>query len=177
MRDKRSRPPWVNDPSVAERAIVLQVLRDDHDARWSLAELEAEAFDVVPSALTGALADLERHGAVVRCDDGYVASRCAWHLRLFWLRHKPRPWANPICVRAYEAAYFLRRKVALRRPLDPFGYCGPNLLQFVWESLRTVKDIVCHGILVPFIPSRDEKDDAPKGENAVIASRGQQLDS
>jgi DNA-binding HxlR family transcriptional regulator len=80
MRDKRSRPPWVNDPCIAERAIVLQVLRYDRDARWSLAELEVEAFDVVPAVLSAALADLERHGVVVRCDDGYVASRCAWHL-------------------------------------------------------------------------------------------------
>lgn len=37
---------WVDDPEIAQRAVVLQVLRDDHDERWSRAELEAQAFDV-----------------------------------------------------------------------------------------------------------------------------------
>ncbi|HEY7961577.1 MAG TPA: hypothetical protein VID29_06620 [Solirubrobacteraceae bacterium] len=80
MQEKRRRPPWVDDPSIAERAIVLQVLRDDRDVRWSLAELVAESYDVVPLTLSRALEVLESHGVLVRCDDEYVASRCAQHL-------------------------------------------------------------------------------------------------
>ena len=45
-----------------ERAVVLQLLRDDHDQQWSCAELEAEINDVQPSALSGAIAELERQG-------------------------------------------------------------------------------------------------------------------
>jgi hypothetical protein len=33
MQEKRRRPPWADDPSIAERAIVLQILRDDRDMR------------------------------------------------------------------------------------------------------------------------------------------------
>lgn len=80
MHTKRSRLPWVDDPEVAERAAVLFLLSEDRDQRWSLAELEAEAFDVVPGVLRAALGRLERHGVVVRCDDDFVASRCAWRL-------------------------------------------------------------------------------------------------
>jgi hypothetical protein len=80
MHEKRRRPPWVDDPEIAERAIVLQVLRDDHDERWSLAELEAEAFDVLPSVLSEALGRLRCHGVVVPCGTEVVASRCALHL-------------------------------------------------------------------------------------------------
>ena len=80
MQAESSGAPWDDDPWIAERAVVLQVLRDDMDRRWSLAELQAEADDIDPSMLVGALRRLERHGVVVRCDDEYVASRCALHL-------------------------------------------------------------------------------------------------
>jgi hypothetical protein len=61
MQAKRNRPPWADDPWTAERAILLQVLRDDHDARWSLAELEAEVYDMLPPTLSEALDWLRRY--------------------------------------------------------------------------------------------------------------------
>jgi len=68
------------EPRSVERAIVLQLLRDDHDERWSRAELEAVVNDVEPSALSGAIAELERRGVVVAQDEHVLASRCARHL-------------------------------------------------------------------------------------------------
>jgi hypothetical protein len=72
--------PLFDDPWIAERAIVLQLLRDDHDVRWSLTELEGEAYDVKPAALGDALERLCLHGIIVRCGPHFVASRCAEHL-------------------------------------------------------------------------------------------------
>jgi hypothetical protein len=67
--------------SIAERAIVLQLLRDDHDERWSHTELQAEINHTEPSALSSAVERLEQHGVVVASLDGYIlASRCARHL-------------------------------------------------------------------------------------------------
>ena len=63
-----------------ERAIVLQLLRDDHDERWSRAELAVEVNDVEPSVLRSAIADLERQGVVVAQDEHVLASPCARRL-------------------------------------------------------------------------------------------------
>lgn len=79
MHDQSSDTPW-SDPWTAERAIVLQVLRNDKDPRWTLAELQAEAYDIDPTALADALDRLERHGIVVACGEGVVASRAALHM-------------------------------------------------------------------------------------------------
>jgi hypothetical protein len=67
-----------NDPTMAQRAIVFQILRDDHDERWSRAELEREVSDVEPLVVNDALALLEGTGVV----DGEIvqASPCARHL-------------------------------------------------------------------------------------------------
>lgn len=69
-----------DDPYTAERAIVLQVLRNDKDPHWTLAELQAETYDIDPSTLCDALSRLERHGIIEACDDVVVASRAALHL-------------------------------------------------------------------------------------------------
>lgn len=69
-----------SDPQIAERAIVLQLLRDDRDEQWSRAELEAELDNVEPLALSDAIAGLERHGVVVVQGEHVVASRCARQL-------------------------------------------------------------------------------------------------
>ncbi|MGA8111958.1 MAG: hypothetical protein WB974_21120 [Acidobacteriaceae bacterium] len=63
-----------------ERAIILQLLRDDHDEQWSRAELEAEVDDVPPSVLSSAIAELERQGVVVAQGEHVLASPCARHL-------------------------------------------------------------------------------------------------
>lgn len=68
------------EPRSIERAIILQLLRDDHDERWSRAELEAEVNDVEPSVLRNAIADLEHQGVVVAQDEHVLASPCARHL-------------------------------------------------------------------------------------------------
>jgi len=65
---------------MAERAIVLQVLRNDHDVRWSLAELQAEVDDLDPSALSDALDRLREEGIIVACGESVIASRAALHL-------------------------------------------------------------------------------------------------
>jgi hypothetical protein len=72
-------PRLPSDPRI-ERAIVLQLLRDDHDERWSRTELQAEAGDVEPSALGSAVEHLERHDVVVTLDGRVLASPCARHL-------------------------------------------------------------------------------------------------
>ncbi len=66
--------------AIAERAIVLQVLRDDHAARWSRAELEREIYDIAPLVLSNALERLRQEGVVHLADELVWASRCALHL-------------------------------------------------------------------------------------------------
>ena len=68
------------EPRNIERAIILQLLRDDHDKRWSRAELEAEVNDVEPSVLRSTIAELERQGVVVAQDEHVLASPCARRL-------------------------------------------------------------------------------------------------
>jgi DNA-binding HxlR family transcriptional regulator len=73
-------PRLILSPETAERAVVLHLLRDDHDERWSRAELQAAVSDLEPSALTSALERLEQHGVVARLDEYVLASRCSRHL-------------------------------------------------------------------------------------------------
>jgi hypothetical protein len=56
-RDARGRKVWT-----AERAIVLQVLRDDHDARWSRPALARAIADVDRVLVELALARLRQDG-------------------------------------------------------------------------------------------------------------------
>jgi hypothetical protein len=79
MPDQNTGTTW-SDPWTAERAIVLQVLREDKDPRWTLADLRAEAYDIDPSALGNALSRLKLHGIAVTCGEAVVASRAALHL-------------------------------------------------------------------------------------------------
>jgi DNA-binding HxlR family transcriptional regulator len=70
----------LDDEEIAERAIILQVLRDDHDERWSRAELEREIYDIEPLALGDALERLCQEGVVHLTGEQVWASRCALHL-------------------------------------------------------------------------------------------------
>jgi len=65
---------------LAERAVVLQVLRDDRHERWSRAVLAGELADVERAAFERALARLEAEDVldVEGCD--VRASRAARHL-------------------------------------------------------------------------------------------------
>jgi hypothetical protein len=67
----------------AERAIILQVLRDDHEAIWRRAELEAEILGFSRRVFGDALGRLEVEGVVVidgEQNERVRASRCALHL-------------------------------------------------------------------------------------------------
>jgi hypothetical protein len=68
------------DPKVAERAIVMQVLRDDHDEHWTRTELEREASDHDPPAIHRALRQLRAEDVVLLEGDQIRASRCAHYL-------------------------------------------------------------------------------------------------
>jgi hypothetical protein len=65
---------------IAQRAIVLQVLRDDHPQRWPRAELESKVSDIEPLLITDAFAQLHAEGVVVVEGEQVQASRCARHL-------------------------------------------------------------------------------------------------
>jgi hypothetical protein len=79
MRSERSGYE-LKDDEIAERAIVLQVLRDDHDGRWTRAELEREIYDIEPAAIREALERLCGEGVVYISGQLVWASRCALHL-------------------------------------------------------------------------------------------------
>jgi DNA-binding HxlR family transcriptional regulator len=72
---RRSGDLWM-----VERAIVLQLLRDDHDERWTRAELTLEIPDFEPSMLDKALARLDRDGVLHREETSVWASRAARRL-------------------------------------------------------------------------------------------------
>jgi hypothetical protein len=79
MPGERSRY-HAEDGEIAERAIVLQVLREDHEERWSRAELERELYDIEPLQLSDALARLREAGVVHLAGELVWASRCARRL-------------------------------------------------------------------------------------------------
>jgi hypothetical protein len=68
------------DPDISERAIVLQVLRDDNAERWTRAELEREIYDIDSETLTAAMERLRQEGVVHLSGDLVWASRCARRL-------------------------------------------------------------------------------------------------
>jgi hypothetical protein len=66
-----------HDQAKVERAIVFQLLRDDHDERWARGELAVELDDVERSAVEAALERLQEHGVVLARPDAIVASPSA----------------------------------------------------------------------------------------------------
>lgn len=69
-----------SDLALAQRAIVLQVLRSDHPARWSRSELTRAVSEVESSVVGEALTRLAGEGVVVLDGDGVRASECAKRL-------------------------------------------------------------------------------------------------
>ncbi|MGH2855264.1 MAG: hypothetical protein ACRDLF_13850 [Solirubrobacteraceae bacterium] len=65
---------------MVERAIVLQILRDDHEERWPHAELAREVSDFEPAVLDRALGRLERDGVLHREGGSVRAARAARRL-------------------------------------------------------------------------------------------------
>jgi hypothetical protein len=68
-RDARDR-----DAETVERAIVLQVLRDDRHQRWSRAALARELSDREPALVELALVRLERDGVLSSTETRVCAS-------------------------------------------------------------------------------------------------------
>ncbi len=68
LRGSGARNTWL-----VERAVVLQILRDDHAARWSRAELASEIPDFAPAVFAAALERLECAG-IVRLDGSRVSA-------------------------------------------------------------------------------------------------------
>lgn len=60
-----------------ERAVVMQLLRDDCAERWLIAALERAVSDFAPAMLERALARLEYAGVVCRASESVWASRAA----------------------------------------------------------------------------------------------------
>ncbi len=77
MPDERINP---RQEEGTQCVVVLQVLRSDHELRWSRQEIEHELHDVDPDAIGVALERLAEQG-VVHCEGEQVwASPCARHL-------------------------------------------------------------------------------------------------
>jgi hypothetical protein len=69
------------DERRVQRAIVLQTLRSDRDARWTGAELQAELGEADPGAIMEALAQLRQAGVLEGTDEEEVkCSRAIIHL-------------------------------------------------------------------------------------------------
>jgi hypothetical protein len=65
---------------LAQRALVHQLLRDDHTERWSPKQRQRAFSDLTPEHVAEAVSYLEEAGAVWRLDDFIGASRCTRHL-------------------------------------------------------------------------------------------------
>ncbi len=77
MTDEQQQPAIDPEERKIKRAIVLQVLRDDHPERWTRAELERQLSDLPPEGVEAAIEDLAAEGVLID-DDGTVrASLCA----------------------------------------------------------------------------------------------------
>jgi hypothetical protein len=74
MRDQPSQHAGAEDPRL-ERAIVLQVLCDGHEPRWSRTELEAKIADGQSLDISVALASLEADRLVCVSGESVWASR------------------------------------------------------------------------------------------------------
>jgi DNA-binding HxlR family transcriptional regulator len=71
---------WVDDPAIVQRAVILQILAEDSEKRWSAAELRRELYNIEPHALHNALIMLEHAGVLERAVETVYASRAARRL-------------------------------------------------------------------------------------------------
>jgi hypothetical protein len=70
----------IDDPAIAERAVVLQVLAETGEDRLSRAALGQRLADIAPDALDGALLRLEHTGVLERSGETVRASDAARRL-------------------------------------------------------------------------------------------------
>ena len=64
----------------AQYLLVLQLLRDDHDPKWTRVELTKELDDLDPDAIAVALERLREQGVAHAEGEQLTASACARHL-------------------------------------------------------------------------------------------------
>jgi hypothetical protein len=69
-----------SDTYLEQRAIIHQLLCDDHTERWTPKQLQRALSDIEPEVIAEALTELEAAGAAWRLDDYVGASHCARHL-------------------------------------------------------------------------------------------------
>ena len=79
MPDESSRRQ-VDDPAIVQRAVILQILAEDSEKRWSAAEVRRELYNTEPHALHNALIMLEHAGVLQRAGETVYASRAARRL-------------------------------------------------------------------------------------------------
>jgi hypothetical protein len=79
MQDQPSQIADAGDPRI-ERAVILQFLRDDHEQRWSRAELEVEISNIEVLDISDALARLDQNGIVQISGESAWASRAVRRL-------------------------------------------------------------------------------------------------
>jgi hypothetical protein len=70
----------LGDAERAERAVVLQVLRDDHAERWTRSEIEQELRDLALLAIDRAVVSLAENDVLRVCGNTVSASGCCRHL-------------------------------------------------------------------------------------------------
>jgi len=67
----------VDDPAIVRRAVILQILSEDCEKRWSAAELRRELYNIERHALNNAVLMLEHAGVLERAGETVYASRAA----------------------------------------------------------------------------------------------------
>jgi hypothetical protein len=80
MRPQRNKVRCAADRRT-QRALVLQLLRDDHDESWPRSELDAELGDIEGQALAYSLRSLHMAGVIELEGDSLSASPAAWRLQ------------------------------------------------------------------------------------------------
>jgi len=70
----------IEDPGIAQRAIVLVLISEDHDPRWTRTEIERELYDVQPAVVDDAIERLAEGGVAHRSEQHLWASQPIQHL-------------------------------------------------------------------------------------------------
>jgi hypothetical protein len=65
----------------AQRVVVLQLLRDDHEDMWARSELDAELGDIGATVIARAIASLQEAGVIDLDGDSLSASPAARRLQ------------------------------------------------------------------------------------------------
>jgi hypothetical protein len=80
MPDENPTRVDAGDLWMAQRSIVLQLLRDDHPEQWTRQELEAEISGIPERTILAALVYLAIEEVVEVDEDGVRAAKCARYL-------------------------------------------------------------------------------------------------